>query len=401
MSTEVEGPGPTPGTTDAGRHAGGLGAYWEGISAVVALEVRQRLRSRGWYILLAIWVVVIGFVTALTWSSWKVQVQAQGDFGVVAPGAAGQAPGSLIFEIVLAFVLLFGLLVAPAFSANAVNGDRAGGTLAILQVTLLRPGQILWGKFLASWLAGLAFLVVSIPFLLFGFLQGGLGMGHILVALLMMAVELGVVCAIGVGISALASRPLFSIVVTYLVVAALGVGTLIAFGLGSLVSQGTVQANQAYYKNTYVQEGSGGSDPAPGYPEMPSGITDQNNDYACYGPLTEQQAVRSDRVAWLLGMNPFVVVADAIPYPDRSTQGSYSQGVFESISQGARYVQAGPDATYQCAGGKITPLYLGQKAPLWPLGLGLQLALTAGILALGWRALRTPAGRLPKGTRVA
>ncbi|BAS14629.1 conserved hypothetical protein [Arthrobacter sp. Hiyo8] len=73
--------------------------------------------------------------------------------------------------------------------------------------------------------------------------QGGLTPGHVVVSLLMLAVELAVVCGIGVGISALAGRPLFSIVVTYLVVAALVVGSLISFGLGSQLAQGTVLAN--------------------------------------------------------------------------------------------------------------------------------------------------------------
>ena len=75
--------------------------------------------------------------------------------------------------------------------------------------------------------------------------------------------------------------------------------------------------------------------------------------------------------------------------------------MFEMISQSARYAQAGPDATYQCANGKVAPLYLSKQAPLWPLGLGLQLLVAAGVLTLSWRALRTPAGKLPKGTRVA
>lgn len=376
-----------------------LGAYWSGVTAVLGMEMRQRMRSRGWYIMLAIWCVIIGLVTWLTWWSWSNQNSYQS----VGPGGTHAGPGSLIFEIVLAFVLLFGVLVAPAFSANAINGDRAAGTLAIIQVTLLRPGQILWGKFLASWIAGLAFLVVGTPFLLFGILQGGLGAGHILVALLMLAIELGVVCALGVGISALANRPLFSIVVTYLVVAALTVGTLIAFGLGVMVSNGTVMANQTFYKNTYdavSPEFSG-----PGAPSEtstpPSGITDQNHEYACYGPLNEYQTVRTDRVAWILAMNPFVVVADSIPYTPRTGSDYSPTGAFETISQGARVAQAGPAATYPCAGGKVTPGYLSQTTPLWPLGLGLQLVLAGGVLALGWRALRTPAGKLPKGTRVA
>jgi len=387
---------PAPSGNGAARQ--GIGAYAAGVRAVVGLEMRQRMRSRGWYIMLAIWFVIIAAVTALTWRSWDIQ---RGYLS--AQDQAVGAPGSMIFEVVLAFVLLFGLMVAPAFSANAINGDRAGGTLAILQVTMLTTGQILWGKFLASWLAGLGFLLVSVPFLVFAIAQGGLGAAHILVALLLLAVELGVVCALGVGISALASRPLFSIVVTYLVVAALVFGTLIAFGLGAMVSNGTVKANEVYYKNTFV-EGDvatlANGEELYAQPE-PKDITDQNSDYACFGPLNEVTAVRTDRVAWMLAMNPFVVVADAIPYASKTQENMYGQGAFAMISQGARYAQAGPEVTQQCANGKVAPSFVEQKTPLWPLGLGLQLLVAAGVLALGWRALRTPAGKLPKGTRIA
>jgi hypothetical protein len=287
--------------------------------------------------------------------------------------------------VVLAFVLLFALLVAPALSANAVNGDRAGGTLAILQVTLLQPGQILWGKFFAAWAAALAFLVASTPFLVIGVALGGMTPGHVLVALLMLAVEVGVVCAIGVGISALAGRPLFSIVVTYLAVAGLAVGTLIAFGLGTGLTQGTVMANQPQYR-AFEPLSNGSAEPQ----------------YTCSGPLQEQRVMRTERVAWLLAMNPYVVVADAIPYPDRTgQQGFRSVGAIESISQGARYALAGPEGTYPCANGEVKPQYLAQSTPMWPLGLGLQLLVAALLMWLGWRSLRTPAHRLARGTRIA
>jgi hypothetical protein len=125
------------------------GGYLAGVRDVVVLELKQRLRSRGWYIMLAIWFVLTGLVTWLTWASWNASQAAQrGIPGYVPPPESG--PGSMIFEVVLAFVLLFALLVAPALSANAVNGDRAGGTLAILQVTLLQPGQILVGQVFRS-----------------------------------------------------------------------------------------------------------------------------------------------------------------------------------------------------------------------------------------------------------
>ncbi|MBT2531192.1 ABC transporter permease [Arthrobacter sp. ISL-48] len=373
--------------TDGRKHPGGpvpAAGYLAGIWDVVVLELKQRLRSRGWYIMLAVWFLLTGLVTWLTWASWDASQAARRTFSDYAP-AEVTGPGSMIFEVVLAFVLLFALLVAPALSANAVNGDRAGGTLAILQVTLLRPGQILWGKFFAAWTAALAFLVAGAPFLVIGVALGGMTPGHVLVALLMLAVEVGIVCAVGVGISALAGRPLFSIVVTYLAVAGLVFGTLISFGLGTGLTQGTVMANQAQYRES-----------------SPLGQGPAEPEYTCSGPLQEQPALHTERVAWLLAMNPYVVVADAIPYPDRTRQLGYSSvGAIENISQGARYALAGPDRTHTCANGEAQPRYLGQATPLWPLGLGLQLLLAGLLMWLGWRSLRTPARRLARGTRIA
>ncbi len=372
--------------TDTQQHTAGSGraaGYAAGIKDVVVLELRQRLRSRGWYIMLAIWFLLTGLVTWLTWASWNATQAAQRAYSGFTPEQTG--PGSMIFEVVLAFVLLFALLVAPALSANAVNGDRAGGTLAILQVTLLQPGQILWGKFFAAWVAALAFLVASTPFLVIGVALGGMTPGHVIVALLMLAVEVGIVCAVGVGISALAGRPLFSIVVTYLAVAGLVIGTLIAFGLGTGLTQGTIMANQPEYRQ---------------YQPLSNGPVEP--EYTCSGPLREQPAARTERVAWFLAMNPYVVVADAIPYPVRTgPQGFTSVGAIENISQGARYAMAGPEGTYPCANGEAKPRYLAQETPLWPLGLGLQLVLASLLMWLGWRSLRTPAHRLAQGTRIA
>lgn len=364
-----------------------VAGYAAGIRDVIVLELKQRLRSRGWYIMLGIWFLLTALVTWLTWASWNASQPSRNqgtDFGYV---AGSMNPGSMIFEIVLAFVLLFALLVAPALSANAINGDRSGGTLAILQITLLTPGQILWGKFFAAWLAALAFLVTSTPFLIFGVMQGGLTPGHVVVALLMLTVEVGIVCAVGVGISALTARPLFSIVTTYLAVAALVFGTVISFGLGTGLTQGTVMANQPNYPShsPLVPEGT---------PARPA--------YTCSGPLRELRAPRTERVAWLLAMNPYVVVADAIPYPNRSEGDMFrGAGALEGISQLARQAVAGPEGSYTCANGEPQDSYLSQRTPMWPLGLGLQLVVAGLLIWLGWRSLLTPAHRLARGTRIA
>ena len=64
-------------TTHRAPAAGRATGYLAGIRDVVVLELKQRLRSRGWYIMLAIWFILTGLVTWLTWASWNAQREAQ------------------------------------------------------------------------------------------------------------------------------------------------------------------------------------------------------------------------------------------------------------------------------------------------------------------------------------
>ena len=342
-----------------------------GVRSVFVLEMKQRVRSRGWYVLLGVWFAVIGLVAMLT--------------ALNASASEGPA-GPVLYELIVGFVLFFGLLLAPALSANAINGDRAAGTLAILQVTLLRPGQILAGKWLASWVASLGFLVASVPFLIWGLALGGVRPLSAVVAVVMLAVELGIVCAIGLGVSALANRPLFSIVVTYMLVALLGLGTLIGFGLSLTLVQGTVKTNFPTYE-PYTE--------VPLDPDLAPG-------YTCDGPIVDIPVAHTDRVAWILAANPFVIVADAIPHgePDPERSMYEPTGVMQGISSTVRLAQAGPEYSQPCANGEARTS-APETFPIWPLGLVVQLALAAVLLAFGRRRLVTPVRRLAAGTRIA
>jgi ABC-type transport system involved in multi-copper enzyme maturation permease subunit len=356
------------------------------VGTVFSLEMRQRLRSKAWYWMLGVWFVVIGFIFILA-----IRVIGTMD-----------NEGGILFDLVVGFVLFFGLLVAPGLSANAVNGDRAGGTLAILQVTLLSPGQLLIGKWLAAWVGSLAFLVLSSPFIFWALALGGVNAQEALVSLLMLAVELGVVCAIGVGVSAVANRPLFSIVTTYMLVALLAIGTLIVYGLSTqLVLEERVMTTSYY---TYP-ENSLGID----------GVPDPEAEMECVTQTSTGMVPRTEYITWILAANPFVVVADSVPYsmddapevgePERygmaTTGPSYSPGVMETISQGVRGSQAGVDVDQTCEDYALMAQPLPQGTPIWPLGLALQIVLAGGLLLLGRRRLTMPAARLAQGTRIA
>ncbi|TKV27353.1 hypothetical protein FDK12_11630 [Arthrobacter sp. NamB2] len=358
------------------------------VRTVFALEMKQRLRGKGWYWMLGTWFVVIAFIF------------------VLATGLLGTTDneGGILFDLIVGFVLFFGLLVSPGLSANAVNGDRAGGTLAILQVTLLTPGQLLMGKWLASWVGSLAFLIVSSPFIFWALALGGVSAREALVSLLMLALELAVVCALGVGISALANRPLFSIVSTYMLVALLAIGTLIVFGLSTMLVM-----------ERHIMTVSSYSYPEGSFDSM--GVPEEGAELECLTHTYESEVPRTEYITWILAANPFVVVADAVPYsteglPDEPASGSpqaayltdgpyYTPGVMETISQGVRSAQAGPDFEQTCEESQQALRPLPQGTPIWPLGLGIQVALAAGLLLLARRKLTMPARRLAQGTRIA
>ena len=119
-----------------------------------------------------------------------------------------------------------------------------------MQVTLATTTEILLAKLLAGWTTGLVYLVVALPALVIALIQGATpprgcdyhrrrrrSAGHrgtLIVAVLVLVIEIGIVSAIGVGLSAVIARPLFSVAATYLIVMLLVLGTLIAFGLGTL-----------------------------------------------------------------------------------------------------------------------------------------------------------------------
>ena len=96
--------------------------WLSGVGVVLGLELRQRVRGTGWYVLLGVFTLLVGLVTLLLWLSL---------------GALGGDTAGGIFSTLIFFVLLLGTLVVPAVSGNAINGDRAAGTLATTQVTLI------------------------------------------------------------------------------------------------------------------------------------------------------------------------------------------------------------------------------------------------------------------------
>ncbi len=353
----------------------GIARMW----TVAEVELRQRVRGAAWYVLLGVFVLIVFAVTVFT----------------TLATSNTDAPGAVLYSLVVYFVLLLGTLVAPALSGNAINGDRESGTLATTQVTLVATWQLVVGKFLAAWITALGFLVAALPFLLFALALGGASPDTALVSILVLALELGVVAAVGVGLSGLIRRPLFSVVVTYLVVAALSVGTVIAFGLGGAVAQREVTVTN----ETIDWAASGEVDPATGLPADP----------VCVQQSYSYSVPRFDAVWWLLAANPYVLLADAAP---THFDGSGNpDDLFGTIKLGVRMAQLPPEPSTgysECDPapptwdqGRTPAEVMAETVPSWAVGLGLHVLLAIALLAAAVTRTRAPSRRLAAGSRIA
>ena len=382
-------PPPAPeATAPAGRLSGAWSLTWHGIRTVARLELRQRVRSTRWIIALVVFGAIVGGVTLLTWLVARAAVSSSSGTEVVGP---------TMFGFIVFFVLFLGLLVSPTLSATSINGDRTAGTLATLQVTLLSPAEIVLGKLLASWVASLAFLAVSVPFILWAFASGGTPVLAVVTTVLLLALLLAVVCAIGLGFSALTARTSGSAVLTYISVASLSILSLIVFGL--TVPLVTTQEMVPTYQSD---------------PDQDASYQDKNGNWVeDYGPCVwkdqRMPVVHTERTWWLLAINPFVIVADAAPAPAVSENMGGSFDPLTGIRAGVRVARLGPPQTqdwcWQEQGDSYQPYpgfdETGSLSPVWPWGLGANLLLGVAGVVVAVRRITVPLRSLPKGTRVA
>jgi ABC-2 type transport system permease protein len=307
-----------------------------GVFVVVRQEFRVRLRTGRWRWLLGSWVAVILLFTVLL------------DMSLA---DSPEPHGVPLFGGLMLFVLGLALIVSPALTAQSVNGDRERGTLATLQVTRLTATEIAVGKLLAGWGVGLGALALTLPFVGWAVLEGGVTVLRLFVVLVVMSLLIGVVCAISLGLSAVLARSITSALLSYVVVFALSVGTVVMFGLSAGVVGGSRGTSQVW---------------------------------------------------WMLAPNPFVILADAAPQlpPVHNVRGGYVPQPSDPLGELGRSVRQMRDQNYYYtddgSGGRS-----GAPGPVWPYGLTLDLLLGAGAVWITARQLRTPAERLPRGVRVA
>jgi hypothetical protein len=232
-----------------------------------------------------------------------------------------------------------------------------------------------------------------------------------LLAVAVLAFVLAVICALGLMFSTLTARTIASAVLTYLSVAALTFGTVIAFLISMPILSTDQSVRVKVVPDTWFQE----NQPANPDDKNAAGPTAAD----CVYIVRTQKVMHTERTWWLLALNPFVVVADAAP--SRRPMDYLGFEPLSMISDGARSARMGTttESLNECwpelepsqglnsgsheqdRAQQVQRERLKAVHAVWPYGFGFLGLVGAASTWVAVRRLRTPIRKLPRGTRIA
>jgi len=228
-----------------GRVGHAIARFWSGISAVSIKELRGRMRGRRAFVVLTIYLLLLGLFAFAIYVYLKQQAATalvnNSGGGVFPPDFGGQPwPGGQtlgngtalsagighgIFGGLIVLETMLVLVLAPAFTTGAISLEREKQTLDLLVTTPLSTLGMVIGKLFSALVYVFLLIIASIPLASLVFVFGAVGPDDLVrayVFLFALAFGMG---AIGLFISSLVKRTQTATVVTFIVVLVLSIGT--------------------------------------------------------------------------------------------------------------------------------------------------------------------------------
>ena len=170
---------------------------------IIRKELVSVLRSGGARALAIVFVLALSLLALFVWPA-----------GGVNP--VGAAYSRLFLAIILFAQLIMLALFTPPFAATSISAERESNTWEMLYYSLLRPGQILFGKQVGAVAFLLVLVGLSLPVGGVCFLLGGVSVKTMALAYLVLAAAGVTFGFLGLTWSALLPSSFASLVVTYL-----------------------------------------------------------------------------------------------------------------------------------------------------------------------------------------
>lgn len=188
------------------------------LNPILGKEYRSRMRTWKSPLIISLYLGILGLITLGYY--W---VQQKNIFYT----GFGPDVGPRIYVMLTYFQLLLISFVTPALTAGAINGERERQTFDLLVCTRLSAASIVLNKLLASLGYIILLIIASLPVFGIVYFFGGVllsDIGRVFLVYLVTAVTFGVV---GIFCSTLFKRTQISMVVSYLVILFLLIGTVV------------------------------------------------------------------------------------------------------------------------------------------------------------------------------
>ncbi len=207
-------------------------SFWASLSALVAKESRWRMRGRRAFAIITVYVALLALLVVAAYQVMHDRAVFIGGFEQMPPsdfvsGSVSVEIGRVIFGAILAVQTLLTLLLAPALTSGSISMEREKQTLELLITTPVSTLGMVVGKLISS--LGYVFLLIvaSVPLMSLVFTFGGVAPDDVMrayVVLFAMTVGIG---SVGLFMSGLIKRTQIATALSYVVVLALTVGSLV------------------------------------------------------------------------------------------------------------------------------------------------------------------------------
>jgi ABC-type transport system involved in multi-copper enzyme maturation permease subunit len=178
------------------------------LNPLLTKELRGRMRGWRAIAILSAYLFVLAGVTWLVYALISSNVDES--------NITSAQLGKFLLGVIIAFQLFFVALLAPAFTAGIITGEREKQTYDLLMTTLLRPRSIILGKMGAA-LAWLLLLVLAVvPLSSLSFLLGGVALEELVLALVVLLAATFFYGAIGLVWSSIMRSTIASVVLALL-----------------------------------------------------------------------------------------------------------------------------------------------------------------------------------------
>jgi ABC-2 type transport system permease protein len=207
------------------KEPSGARSFWASMTAVIVKELRWRMRGRRAYVVVTIYVAVLGLLVFFVYqtaveTATRVFDPITGELvrGEAVSGGASAGIGQTIFGVILVLQTLLTLLLAPALTSGALSMEREKQTLELLITTPVSTLGLVVGKLVSSLAYVLILVLASIPLMSVVFLFGGIAPDDIVrVYLMLFAVSFGA-GSIGLFLSAWLKRTQIATAIALVVV---------------------------------------------------------------------------------------------------------------------------------------------------------------------------------------